>query len=112
MIEYASTTAPSLRVRQMRSFMKQFVGRNEFRTRRLGHPKMRLDHLANPIARRRGPVQIRSDKSHGIYRRLQHDSRDYKNGQLSCVLLFSSIVISLKSVSITDFVFMVATCDF
>ena len=96
----------------MWSSMKQSVDRNEYRIRRLGHPKMRLDHLASLRARRPGPVQIPSGRSHEICRRFQHDSRDCRNGQLSCVLLFSSIVISLKSVIEADCVSMVVTCDF
>jgi len=96
----------------MWSSMKQSVDRSESRRRRLGHPKMRLDHPANPKARRLDQGQIPSGKSHEIYRRFQHDSRGCRNGQLSCVLLFSSNVISLKSIFKTDRISMVVTCDF
>jgi hypothetical protein len=96
----------------MWSSMKQSVDRSESRIRRLGHPKMRLDHPANPKARRLDQGQIPSGKSHEIYRRFQHDSRGCRNGQLSCVLLFSSNVISLKSIFKTDRISMVVTCDF
>ena len=96
----------------MWSSMKQSVDRSESRIRRLGHPKMRLDHLANPKARRLDQGQIPSGRSHEICRRFQHDSRDCRNGQLSCVLLFSSNVISLKSVLKTDRISMVVTRDF
>ena len=96
----------------MWSSMKQSVDRSESRIRRLGHPKMRLDHPANPKARRLDQGQIPLGRSHEIYRRFQHDSRDCRNGQLSCVLLFSSNVISLKSVLKTDRISMVVTRDF
>ena len=96
----------------MWSSMKQSADRSESRIRRLGHPKMRLDHPANPKARRLDQGQIPSGRSHEICRRFQHDSRDCRNGQLSCVLLFSSNVISLKSVLKTDRISMVVTRDF
>ena len=96
----------------MWSSMKQSVDRSESRIRRLGHPKMRLDHPANLKARRLDQGQIPSDRSHEICRRFQHDSRDCRNGQLSCVLLFSLNVISLKSVLKTDRISMVVTRDF
>ena len=96
----------------MWSSMKQSVDRSESRIRRLGHPKMRLDHPANPKARRLDQGQIPSGRSHEICRRFQHDSRGCRNGQLSCVLLFSSNVISLKSIFKTDRISMVVTCDF
>ena len=96
----------------MWSSMKQSADRSESRIRRLGHPKMRLDHPANLKARRLDQRQIPSDRSHEICRRFQHDSRDCRNGQLSCVLLFSSNVISLKSVLKTNRISMVVTRDF
>ena len=96
----------------MWSSMKQSADRSESRIRRLGHPKMRLDHPANPKARRLDQGQIPSGRSHEICRRFQHDSRDCRNGQLSCVLLFSLNVISLKSVLKTDRISMVVTRDF
>ena len=96
----------------MWSSMKQSADRSESRIRRLGHPKMRLDHPANLKARRLDQRQIPSDRSHEICRRFQHDSRDCRNGQLSCVLLFSLNVISLKSVLKTDRISMVVTRDF
>ena len=96
----------------MWSSMKQSADRSESRIRRLGHPKMRLDHPANLKARRLDQGQIPSGRSHEICRRFQHDSRDCRNGQLSCVLLFSSNVISLKSVLKTDRISMVVTRDF
>ncbi len=91
--------------------MKRFVGHNESRTRRLGRPKKQLDHLANLRARHRDPSRLRQGKVPLIYHQYQRGNRDYRNGQLSYVLSFSSTVISSESASKTDPLSLVATCD-
>ena len=90
---------------------KRFAGHNESRTRRLGHPKKRLDHLANLRAMHRDLSRLWQGKLPLIYHQCQHDNRDYRNGQLRYVLSFSLTVISSESASKTDPLSLVATCD-
>ena len=91
---------------------KRFAGHNESRTRRLGRPKKRLDHLANLRARHRDPNRRWQGKAPLICHQFQRDNRDYRNGQLSYVLSFSLTVISSESASKSDPLSLVATCDF